>query len=167
MEIIAKEIALYISIIFTGLSAGLFFAWQISVIPGTKLVKDATYIETMQKINRAIINPPFMLIFLGTLIMQILSVYFYRDTTNTFWFILGATLLYGVGTVLLTGLGNVPLNDALDTLKLNELPADQITGERRGYESRWNRLHIIRTTFSILSFMMLLLTAFLTASPET
>jgi len=163
---ITKDIALYISIILTGLSAGLFYAWQVSVIPGTKLVKDATYIETMQKINRAIINPLFMLIFLGTLIMQFLSVYLYWDSTGPFWFILGATALYGAGTILITGIGNVPLNDALDTLKLNQLSTDQVTTERRDYESRWNRFHIIRTVFSVLAFMMLLLAAFTTALPE-
>ena len=160
------DIILYISIILTGLSAGLFYAWQVSVIPGTKLVQDVTYIETMQQINRAIINPLFMLIFLGALIMQILSVYFFRDTTGPFWFILGATAQYGAGTVLITGLGNVPLNDALDTLKLNQLSTDQVTAERKGYESRWNRFHIIRTVFSALSFMMLLFAAFTIALPE-
>ena len=163
---ITKDIALYISIILTGLSAGLFYAWQVSVIPGTKLVQDATYIETMQQINRAIINPLFMLIFLGTLIMQILSVYLYWNITGPFWFILGATALYGTGTVVVTGLGNVPLNDALDRLKLNQLSTDQVTAERRGYETRWNRFHIIRTVFSVLSFMMLLLAAFTIGLPE-
>lgn len=158
------DIILYISIILTGLSAGLFYAWQVSVIPGTKLVQDVTYIETMQQINRAIINPPFMLIFLGALIMQILSVYLYWNTTGAFWFILGATALYGAGTVLITGMGNVPLNDALDSLKLRQLSADQITAERRGYEARWNRFHIIRTAFSVFSFMMLLAAAFMTSS---
>ena len=166
MGLTINDITLYISIILTGLSAGLFYAWQVSVIPGTKLVQDATYIETMQQINRAIINPPFMLIFLGTLIMQVISVYFYWDTTGPFWFILGATASYGAGTVLITGMGNVPLNDALDTLKLNQLSTDQVTAERRDYESRWNRFHIIRTVFSVLAFMMLLFAAFTTALPE-
>jgi len=167
MEITVKDIALYISIILTGLSAGFFYAWQVSVIPGTKLVQDSTYIETMQQINRAIINLPFMLIFLGTLIAQILSIYFHWDITKAFWFILAAAALYGVGTVLITGLGNVPLNDALDTLKLNELSEDQIAGERSEYEFRWNRFHIIRTVFSVLSFMMLLMAAFITALHES
>lgn len=160
MEITIKEISLYIAILLTGLSAGLFYAWQVSVITGTKLVKDSTYIETMQKINRAIINPPFMLIFLGSLLMQILSVILHWNTVAAFWLVLSATVLYAGGTVMVTGLGNVPLNEALDKVKLNESSAGQIHGERENYEGPWNRLHTIRTVFAVLSFMILSAAAF-------
>jgi uncharacterized membrane protein len=163
MEITLKIIVLYIAILLTGLSAGLFYAWQVSVIPGTKLTQDSTYIETMQKINRAIINPPFMLIFLGSLLIQILSVILYWNTEMSLWLILSATLVYGAGTVIVTGLGNVPLNDALDELQLNELSKEEISKERHDYEVPWNRLHLIRTVFSVISFMLLLAAAFITS----
>ncbi|NBC26961.1 MAG: DUF1772 domain-containing protein [Bacteroidetes bacterium] len=162
MEITFKIIVLYFAILLTGLSAGLFYAWQVSVIPGTKRIQDSTYIETMQKINRAIINPLFMLIFLGALLIQILSVFLYWDNGMTFWSLLAATVLYGAGTVIVTGLGNVPLNDALDSLSLHELSEEKISRERQNYESRWNRLHLIRTVFSVISFMLLLLATFIT-----
>lgn len=163
MEITLKIIALYIAILLTGLSAGFFYSWQVSVIPGTKLTRDSTYIETMQKINRAIINPPFMLIFLGSLLIQILSVFLYWNSGMSFWLILAATLVYGAGTVMVTGLGNVPLNDALDELQLNDLSKEEISKERHDYEVPWNRLHLIRTFFAVLSFMLLLIAAFITS----
>jgi uncharacterized membrane protein len=161
MEITLKIIALYIAILLTGLSAGLFFAWQVSVIPGTRLVQDSTYIETMQKINRAIINPPFMLVFLGSAAVQILCVILYWNSGISFWFTLAAALAYGAGTVLVTGLGNVPLNDSLDALPLNDLNEEKIATERHDYETPWNRLHLIRTAFSVVSFMLLLVAALL------
>ena len=161
MEITFKSFVLFASILLTGLSAGLFFAWQVSVIPGTKRVQDSVYIETMQKINRAIINPPFMVIFLGPLFVQIISFLLYWNTSKTLWLILGATILYGIGTVIVTGLGNVPLNDKLDTLSLNDLSEKQMASERQYYEARWNRLHTIRTMFAVLSFIVLTATAFL------
>ncbi|NBC05417.1 MAG: DUF1772 domain-containing protein [Bacteroidetes bacterium] len=161
MEITLKIIVLYVAVLLTGLSAGLFFAWQVSVIPGTRLTQDSTYIETMQKINRAIINPAFMLIFLGSLLIQILSVIVFWNTGIPFLIILAATLVYGAGTVIVTGLGNVPLNDALDTLPLNDLNDEEIIKERQNYETPWNRLHLIRTGFSVLSFMLLLTALFI------
>jgi uncharacterized membrane protein len=160
MEITIKDTALYISIVLTGLSAGFFYAWQVSVIPGTKLIQDYTYIETMQKINRAIINLPFMLIFLGPVLIQVLCIVLYWDTTLPFWMILISTLTYGLGTVVVTGTGNVPLNDALDRLKLSEMSKEQIASERKDYEAKWNRLHLIRTLFAVLSFMLLLAAVF-------
>ena len=160
MEITLKTLVLFSAILLTGLSAGLFFAWQVSVIPGTKRVQDSVYIETMQKINRAIINPPFMLIFLGPLIVQIISIVLYWNTSISLWLILGATIFYGIGTVIVTGLGNVPLNDELDTLSLHELSKEQIASERQHYEAKWNRLHLTRTTFAVLSFVLILFAAF-------
>jgi uncharacterized membrane protein len=115
----------------------------------------------MQKINRAIINPPFMLIFFGPLLLQIISAFLYRDASAAFWVILASAVIYGAGTLMVTGMGNVPLNDALDTLSLPEMSEKQIADERQQYEVRWNRLHTIRTVFAVLSFMLILLAALL------
>lgn len=57
MEISIKTITLFAAALLTGLSAGLFYAWAVSVIPGTRKVTDMIYLETMQSINRAIRNP--------------------------------------------------------------------------------------------------------------
>jgi uncharacterized membrane protein len=161
MEFSLNFTALFSATLLTGLSAGLFYAWQVSVIPGTKRVQDSVYIETMQKINRAIINPPFMLIFLGSLLLQILSAFLYRDTSAAFWFILASALIYGIGTVIVTGLGNVPLNDKLDTLSLPDMSKEQLAIERQHYEAKWNKFHLVRSVFAVLSFMLILLAAFL------
>ena len=156
MEFTFSTITLYTTLLLTGLSAGLFFAWQVSVIPGTKRVKDSSYIETMQQINRAIINPAFMIVFLGPVPMQILSAFLYRNDASTFWPIVYVVILYVIGTVLVTGFGNVPLNDQLDTHSLPDLDEDQITRERQLYEGHWNKLNAIRTAFAVISFGLLL-----------
>ena len=156
MDITLQSITLFSTLLLTGLSAGLFFAWQVSVIPGTKRVKDSSYIETMQQINRAIINPAFMIIFLGPIPMQILSAYLYRNDASLFWPIVYVVILYAIGTVLVTGFGNVPLNDQLDTHSLPDLDEDQISRERQLYEGHWNKLHAIRTAFAVIAFGLLL-----------
>ena len=69
MEISIRSITLFIALILSGLSAGLFYAWSVSVIPGTKRVPDLVYLEAMQAINRAILNPAFFLVFFGSLIL--------------------------------------------------------------------------------------------------
>jgi hypothetical protein len=47
MEFTLQTLTLYTAILLTGLSAGLFVAWQVSVIPGTKWVQDSVYLETI------------------------------------------------------------------------------------------------------------------------
>ena len=159
MDFSIKSIALYGSVIFTGLSAGLFFAWSVSVIPGTKKVLDLTYLETMQSINRAILNPLFFLIFFGSIVLlSVASIYEFHSNRWAFILMLASSMIYLIGTIGVTALGNVPLNNELDALVLAELSPKEITAFRKHYEHNWNRLHLIRTAFAVLSF---LLTAFI------
>ena len=161
MEISIKTIILFGAVILTGLSAGFFYAWSVSVIPGTQKVVDVTYLETMQSINRAILNPAFYLIFFGSMLfLSIGSIYEFSDNKTTFWLMLAASILYLVGTVGVTAMGNVPLNDQLDVLDLVDLSSSNIQEFRNFYESNWNRLHLIRTVFAVASFFLSLLAFF-------
>ena len=169
MEISIKTSTLFVAILLTGLSAGLFYAWTVSVIPGTRRVIDISYIETMQSINRAILNPAFFLIFFGSLLFLIVSAYqhYQPPMSLSFWLILGATLSYLIGTFGVTLFGNVPMNEVLDKIKLSELSLDQLIDTRQSFEVRWNRLHMIRTVFSVLAFVASLLAAFFQQSTST
>ena len=161
MEISIKSIVVIASIILTGLSAGLFYAWSVSVIPGTLRVNDSTYLETMQAINRAILNPAFFLVFFGTIVfLSIGSIYQFNTSQIAFWLMLLASITYLIGTVGVTGLGNVPLNDQLDVLKLPELSHSKLADFRHYYEANWNRLHWIRTICAVVSFILTVLSAF-------
>ena len=157
MELSIKSITLFSAVLLTGLSAGLFYAWSVSVIPGTKRVSDLVYLETMQSINRAILNPAFFLIFFGSLLALGVSTIQNFSTKLTFGFLLAATLLYLIGTFGITAWGNVPLNNGLDALELAELGTDQIAQTRQQYEGPWNRFHMVRTICAVLSFICSLL----------
>lgn len=160
MELSIKTLTLFIAIVLTGLSAGLFYAWMVSVIPGTRKVVDLTYLESMQAINRAILNPAFFLIFFGSPLLLAISTVQHYNFGSAFWLLLAATITYGLGTFAVTAFGNVPLNDALDVLNLAELNDAKIIEFRKEYEEKWNRLHLIRTVFAVLSFMLSLLVFF-------
>lgn len=162
MEPTIKIIILFLTILITGLSAGFFYAWEVSVIPGTKQISDRSYLEAMQTINRAILNPAFLVVFTGTLLLLVISSYMqYRASVNlSFWFMLGATLAYATGTFGVTMSGNVPMNETLDALDLASQTADGLRDFRGSFERRWNQLHSIRTVFSVLSFGLSLLAAF-------
>ena len=163
MKITLYSFTLICAVLLSGLSAGLFYAWQVSVIPGTRRVLSMTYLETMQAINRAILNPAFFLVFFGCLILLAISTFQHYQSGATFYLLLGATLTYLIGTFGVTVLGNVPLNDALDVMELAELTAEQAGDFRRHYELKWNRFHLIRTIFSVLSFLLGLLALLNTA----
>lgn len=159
MELSITNITLFASIILTGLSAGLFYAWQVSVIPGTIKISDANYLFTMKSINKEILNPAFFLIFFGSLIAMIVASFMTYGNGSAFWFVIAALAVYFFGTFIVTSAGNVPLNNQLEALNLTQLSAAQINEFRTMYELKWNRLHFIRTAFSVISFIIILMAA--------
>lgn len=161
MEISIKSITLFTALVLTGLSAGLFYAWMVSVIPGTRKVADITYLESMQSINRAILNPAFFLTFVGSPLFLAISTIQQYHSGNAFGLLLTATIIYLLGTFGVTAFGNVPLNDALDALELAELSGTKMQDFRKVYEEKWNRLHLIRTVFAVLTFLIALMVAFI------
>lgn len=156
-----KQIMLFLTTILTGLSAGLFYAWAVSVIPGTRKVLDMTYLEAMQSINREILNPAFFLIFFGSLITLAIVSFQQYGSGMAFWLSLGALATYLIGTFGVTSFGNVPLNNMLEAINLQNLTAVELADFRQQYESKWNWLHMIRTVFSVISFILILLTSFI------
>ena len=166
MELSLKSTSLFIAILLTGLSAGLFYAWEVSVIPGTRRIPDKSYLETMQAINRAILNPAFFVVFVGSLIALGVNTFleFRSGWSLAFFFMIGATLTYGMGTFGITAFGNVPLNEALDVVKLVDLTTEGMHETRISYESKWNYWHKLRTICSVISFILSLLSLFLYSS---
>jgi len=161
MELSIKSFVLLGSVILTGLSAGFFYAWSVSVIPGTQNIDHTPYLQTMQSINRAILNPAFYFVFFGSLVfLSIASIYEFDLNKLAFWLILAASICYLAGTLGVTGLGNVPLNGQLDVLNIGELSPTKIAEFREFYESKWNRLHRIRTVFAVISFVLTVLSLF-------
>ncbi|QCK14276.1 anthrone oxygenase family protein [Mangrovivirga cuniculi] len=155
MELSFKSIILFGAVILTGLSAGLFYAWSVSVIPGTQKVSDEVYLQTMQSINRAILNPAFFTIFFGSLIVLGISTLLSYEVNKTlFSLLLASSIIYLVGPLAITGLGNVPLNDQLDNINISELSAGKASEFKQFYETKWNQLHLARTVLSVLSFIL-------------
>lgn len=117
-----------------GLQAGTYYAWASGVMPGLARVDDRTFVSTMTNVNVAIVNPAFMLTFLGAPALAAAAV---ATTTGSArgWAIAG--LVLALGTVVVTGAGNVPLNDAL---------ADR--GPRADFETAWVRWNVVRTVTS-------------------
>lgn len=161
MELSINILVLFGSVIFTGLSAGLFYGWSVSVIPGTLKVSDLTYLHTMQSINRAILNPAFFAVFFGSLaLMGTSTVIQFGTHTTGFWLMLLATVSYLVGMVGLTGFGNVPLNNQLDALNLGSMSNADLSEFRNYYETKWNLLQHARMVCGILAFGLALASGF-------
>ncbi len=149
----AGDVLLLSAIVGTGLISGFFYGWAVSALPGLAPVADRTYVQTMQSINRAILNPLFLVAFMGTpLLLGASTVVEFRSGGGaSAWWVTAATATYVLGVFAVTAAGNVPLNNQLDRFVLETAPSDELVRMRSHYETRWNRLHYVRTVASVLA----------------
>ncbi|MFB7619642.1 DUF1772 domain-containing protein [Kitasatospora sp. NPDC056181] len=130
-----------------GLMAGLFFAFDVSVMPGLAKGDDRTYVTAMQNINKAIENGLFGLVFVGAFAVTGAAAYFlYRagHRTTALW-AGAATLLYVAALVVTMGV-NIPLNNELAQAGDPSQIAD-FAAVRTRFESTWVATNMLRTAF--------------------
>ena len=98
-----------------GLMAGVFFAFSAFVMKALTRLPPTQGIAAMQSINITVINPWFMVAFLGTgaacIFLAVSSLLSWHQPGAAY--LLLGTLLYLVGTLGVTIAFNVPLNEAL------------------------------------------------------
>ena len=142
----ATDLPALIAALLLGLSAGLFFAFSVAVMPGLRRTDDAAFVAVMTSINRAILNFPFGLVFVGALIAPVVAaILAFITGASSPWLLIAAAVVYLVGVLAVTGGVNVPLNEALDR-----------DGDRRAFEARWVRFNTLRTVSAVVAFALAL-----------
>lgn len=152
------NITLLLAAFATALMAGLFYAYSCSVNPGLARLADTEYLAAMQSINRAILNPAFLGVFMGALLLLPVSAYFQYTPVPSlrFWVLVAAAVVYAVGLFGVTMFGNVPLNNMLDSFAIEQASMADITAMRQAFKGPWNRLHAIRTVAVAVALILAL-----------
>lgn len=149
---IVRVAALILATVTTGLVAGLFYGFQVSVLIAMREVDDRTYVDVNQRINRVIQNGAFFLSFLGSVVFSALAagLLLGGDRGSV---LLPAGIAFALNLVafLVTGGGNVPLNKQLDAADATSDPATT----RRRFEAPWTRLNAIRATLHTAALVTL------------
>ena len=151
-----RALTLACATLTTGLVAGVYYAFAVSVNLGLAPQPDASYLATMQAINERIENPLFFLTFFGAALFPLaaLAAHYRRPRSGRFWLVALACGLYIGGSFLLTVFVNVPLNEQLASVAADASPLE-LARARAGYESPWNFWNSVRTMFSFLAFVAL------------
>lgn len=151
-------IILIVCTFLTGLTAGLCFTWGNAVTPGIGNLSAIEYLKAFQQMNRTILNPIFLLVFMGPSLLHLYNVLFLKNSSNSmFWMIIVAAALYILGIALVTIFGNVPLNNLIDKVDLTIISTEDAESLRSTFENQWNTFHLIRTLSSCISFALLLI----------
>ena len=134
------------TIMGAGLMSGLLFAFSNFVMRALSQMPAAAGMEAMQRVNVEIVNPVFLVVFLGTTLLSALVVavaLLSRGQPGMVWLLAGG-LCFLVGTFGITMAFSVPLNNALATAQLSS------AGEHwPEYVQRWQAWNHGRTLFSL------------------
>lgn len=147
--------ALVAATLATGLIAGVFYAYATSVMPALNRTDDRAMVDVMQKINVVIINPWFMIGFLGTVGCTLLAAVLHlgeEHRATVIW--LGVALALNVIAFAVTSGLNVPLNDQLAAAG-DPAQIGDVAKVRADFESAWVRWNIIRAILHALAFLVL------------
>ena len=124
---------LLVALIGSGLMGGVFVAFSVAVMPALARRPAAEAVAMMQAVNRVIVGPAFLLLFLGTGVVAAAAAVL--DTGA----VVGAAL-YLAGALGVTMVVNVPLNNALEA----DGEATWARYQRRW--TAWNHLRALAST---------------------
>lgn len=140
-----------------GLMAGLLFAFSNFVMRALAQMPAAQGMEAMQRINVEIINPLFLLLFMGTAavcLAVLASAFTTGGTQARVWLVIGAGC-YLVGVIGITAAFNVPLNNSIANL-----PAASAETAWPKYIAAWLRWNHLRTALATVASTSLAFGAF-------
>jgi uncharacterized membrane protein len=131
-----------------GVIAGVFFAFSVFVMKALARLPQAQGVAAMQSINVAVINPWFLSVFFGTAAFCVLvggwSLFMWHKPGAVY--LLVGSLLYLVGTILVTMVFNVPRNNALAAVD----PASAETARQwAAYVRGWTAWNHVRTAAAL------------------
>lgn len=147
MSELLRKIVLVAATVDMGLFAGLFFAFSVAVMPGLGQTANPAFVESMQRINVAILNPWFFACFLGTPVLIVAAFLLHLGGDLPALLLIAAGLLLYLVVFGITVAGNIPLNNALDAVGPAAEGTD-LAEVRQRFENRWVRLNVARTVFS-------------------
>jgi uncharacterized membrane protein len=153
---VAREVVLIAATMTMGLMAGVFGIYSNAIMPGLRRTDDRTFVAAFQSIDRAIINPAFMVTFVGALALTALAsvLHLTGERRSMLPWISAAFVLYLLVFVITIGV-NVPRNNEIKAAGDIDRMTDPHGVRERFDEARWVRWNHVRALASTVAFGLL------------
>ncbi len=146
--------ALVVATITMGLSAGVFLLYGHTIMPGLRATDDRTFVAAFGAIDRAIINPVFMVTaFFGALVFTATAALLQLGEDAFAW--IAAALLLYAALVGITVRVHLPRNDALKAAGAGGDPVDPASTRSDFDETTWVRWNWVRVVLNLVAFGLL------------
>lgn len=124
------------------------------------MLQPTNAIKAMQAINVTVYKSLFMALFVliavGSVVVAVWSIFAYGWQDSVF--VLLGSLLYIMGMFMVTGRGNVPLNESLLKTDSSSVDTESVW---LNYYHKWTRLNTLRCALGMLAGMCWLLASYL------
>ncbi|WP_242698336.1 anthrone oxygenase family protein [Bacillus sp. SD088] len=131
----------------------MFFAFSAFVMKALQRLSPEQGISAMQSINSAVLNRLFFTVFMGTslvcIILVIISLLNWQEPNAIYIF--ASSLFYLLGSLLVTAVCNVPLNDALANIIATDAESLALWED---YYLKWTAWNHVRTISSLVSLAL-------------
>lgn len=138
----------------SGMMAGLFGAFSTFMMKALASLSEANGIQAMQAINRCIVTPVFLLVFLGTGALCVVAALLAWTGPVGSSLAAAAAVVYVVGCLASTIIFNVPLNDRLDAVDADSQEGRDLWAL---YVSRWTHWNHVRAAATLIATTLLAL----------
>ncbi len=142
----------------SGLMGGFFFAFSVCVMDALRRLPAPQGIAAMQSINVAVLNPLFFAAFFGTAaacLFLIVAAWSNWQMPGSHLIMTGS-LLYLVGSIVVTIIRNVPLNEALKAVDANSAEGQRMWTR---YLAEWVPWNHVRTVACFVAAILLTVAA--------
>lgn len=139
----------------SALMAGLFFTFSNTAMTAFGRLPPATGIAAMQSINVTILNPVFFVVFMGTSALSAALALIAAFDLTPAWSLplLAGSLCYVIGSLLVTMVFNVPLNNRLAATASASAEGAAVWADYLRIWTAWNHL---RTLLSLAATALLI-----------
>ncbi len=146
---------LWFATLSVGIMAGIYFAFSLFVMQSLDALEHPSGMLAMQAINRIIVRSLFLpLFFASSLACLLLAVFGVMQWGSAgAWQMVAGGALYVIGMLVVTMVGNVPLNNALEATDANDPEAEAMW---RLYMRRWLPWNHVRTVSCTVSLVLLI-----------
>jgi uncharacterized membrane protein len=145
------EIAILIAALGSATIGGLFFAFSTFIMAALAARPAGEGMAAMVSINRVILRSLFMPVFFGTaLLAGLVGGWAMTNWSPASWWLIAGAGLYLVGSIGVTMMWNVPLNNAIDRAD----PAADNAALWANYVARWTPWNHVRTMACLAAAML-------------
>ncbi|GAA4890455.1 anthrone oxygenase family protein [Actinomycetospora straminea] len=141
--------------LLSAMLAGLYLAFSLAIMPSLALLPDAVLVSVMATVNRVIVRPGFVVLFLGAPLVGVAALVPALVAGTPLVLVLVGAVLQ-VASLAITIAVNIPLNTALDRADPDGSDAGEVVRVREAFERPWVRAHGVRTAVTTLGAVALL-----------